>query len=360
MIQLTRPDPDGANVERRELRPVSASLERRQPAPPATAESLRLLVVDDDPSYRAYIAALTRRLGFWVDTAEDGESGLQRLAQGAFDIAVIDYQMPRLTGLETVARIRADEALKTMYAIMLTALEDVDTKLTALDAGFDDFLTKGSSEREIVAKLVAARRVALRQRSMSVAMRDLYGLATRDDLTSVFNRRFFISETERLLAEETIVNLVLLDLDDFKRINDTYGHLAGDEVLRDVGAALQATTRPEDIVARFGGDEFIVAIPHVDIATVERITDRLGHTLEALEWKTGGTFRVGVSAGFASSRLLEKPTLAQLVNAADRDMYKNKWVRKHPDSRPELYEYPAHDRKIFERLFTVANSSGKR
>jgi diguanylate cyclase (GGDEF)-like protein len=238
---------------------------------------------------------------------------------------------------------------------MLTSHEDVDTKLTALDAGFDDFLTKTSSDREIVAKLTAGRRLAARQRTMDIAIRDLYGLATRDDLTGAFNRRFFISEAERMLAEGVVVNVVLLDLDGFKHINDTYGHLAGDQVLRDVATALHAHTRVEDVVARFGGDEFVIAVPHLDIAVLERICERLSRAVAAIEWSAGGaTFHIGVSAGIASSRLLDAPTLVQLMTAADRDMYKNKWFRKHPDVAPELYEYPSSDRDVVERLFHKA------
>jgi diguanylate cyclase (GGDEF)-like protein len=328
---------------------VTVSLDRRQGDPSSTTPPLRLLVVDDEPVYRAYAAALTRRLGFWVDTVADGEAALQRLAHGAYDIAVIDCEMPRLSGMATIARIRADDTLKALYTIMLTGREDVDTKLTALEAGYDDFIPKSSTEREIVAKLVAARRVASRQRNMSVAMRELYGMATRDDLTAVFNRRFFISESERLLAEGAVVNVVLLDLDGFKAVNDTHGHVAGDDVLRDVGTALLRSTRPDDVVARFGGDEFVVAIPHVDIPAVERIAARLTQAVLALEWVWGPELRIGMSAGIASSALLEKATLAQLVNVADRDMYKNKWLRKHPDLRPELYQYPDRDRNAVER-----------
>ena len=333
---------------------------RRDDSSAGAEQPLRLLIVDDDPNYRAYAAALTRRLGFWAETANDGESALQRLAGGTFDIAIIDLQMPGLSGLETIARIRNDPALSTLFAIMLTGIEDLDTKLTALNAGFDDFLTKGSSERELVAKLVAARRLAARQRTMSVAVRDLYGLATRDDLTGAFNRRIFISETERLLVEGTAVNLVMLDLDDFKSVNDRYGHLAGDNVLRDVATALLSNTRPNDIVARFGGDEFVVAIPNLEIAAIERIAERLGQAVAALDWRADRAFRVSVSVGFASSHLLDKPTLVQLVDAADRDMYKNKWLRKHPDTRPELYEYPAHDRDVVQRLLKIADSTDSR
>ena len=337
---------------------MTASPDRRDGSDTPRAQPLRLLVVDDDPNARAYVAALTRKLGFWVDVAPDGETALQRLAMGNYDMVMIDFEMPHLTGIETIARIRADEALKSIYALMLTGREDMDTKLNALETGFDDFLSKTLSEREIVARLVAARRLAMRQRTMSAAVRDLYGLATRDDLTGLFNRRFFISDVERMLVEGVVVNIVIVDLDGFKQINDRYGHLAGDAVLRDVGTALHANTRVEDIVARFGGDEFIVVIPDVDVATVERIGARLAAAIGALRWEAGQPFAIGASVGFASSRLLEKPTLAQLVNTADRDMYKNKWLRKHPDLRPELYEYPAHERDVKERLF--ASSDAKR
>jgi two-component system cell cycle response regulator len=333
---------------------VTAPLDRRQSTTGVVDDPLRALVVDDDSDYRAYVAALAQRLGFWVDTADDGEAALQRLAHGTFDVAIIDHEMPRLNGIALIARLRADEETKVLYAMMLTAREDTDTKLAAFEAGFDDFLTKASSEREIVAKLVAARRIAARQRVMDTAVRDLYGLATHDDLTGLFNRRFFISETERLLAEGAVLNVVLLDLDDFKAINDTYGHLAGDAVLRDVGFVLQSNTRADDVVARFGGDEFVVAVPELEVALVERITGRLAAAIAALEWGAPA-YRVTASAGFASSRFLERPTLAQLLNAADRDMYKNKWIRKHPDVRAELYEYPAHERNVVERYPDVAS-----
>lgn len=332
--------------------------ERRQIPSSEHLEPLRILLVDDDADYRAYIAALTRRLGFWVDTADDGQAGLDRLRQGTYDMAIIDQDMPRLNGISTVAALRASEATRTLYTVMLTSHDDIETKLAALDAGFDDFLPKKSSEREIVAKLTAGRRLAARQRTMDDAIRDLYGLATRDDLTGAFNRRFFISETERLLAEGVAVSVVLVDLDGFKNINDTFGHLAGDQVLRDVATTLHMQTRAEDVVARFGGDEFVIAVPHSEIEVIEKICNRLSHAIGDMRWSANGqTFSVGVSSGIASSRLLEAPTLLQLMAAADRDMYKNKWLRKHPELRPELYEYPATERNVIERLFAKRSSS---
>jgi two-component system, cell cycle response regulator len=314
---------------------VNALNDRRRNDDIADPQPLRLLVVEDDPGYCAYVAMLTRRLGFAVDTAGDAEGALDAVAGGAYDVLLIDYQMPRMSGIDLIARLRAGDATKGLYAIMLTGHEDQATKLTALDAGFDDFVTKSTAEVEIVAKLSAARRVAARQRTMNVTIRELYGLATRDELTGLFNRRFFTADVERMLAKRTLVGIILFDVDDFKQVNDTCGHLAGDRVLRDVGALFHRNTRPDDVVARFGGDEFVMAVPRLRAAGLEKIARRLSRDVGALRWDhKDASFGVQVSTGIASSHLLVQPSLASLLDAADRDLLRNKWDRKHPEGRP--------------------------
>ena len=329
---------------------VTPVLERRAPAPPphGAEPPLRVLVVEDDPDYRAWIVALTRRLGCSVDAARDGAVALENLERNTYDIAVIDQDMPRMTGVELIGHIRAAENTSTLYTLMLTARDDMDAKLHALGAGFDDFLGKASAEAEIVAKLGVARRIASRQRNLDATVRELRGLATRDELTGVFNRRVFIAETERMLSRSAALSVVLFDLDDFKQINDTYGHLAGDRVLRDVGAVFHRNTRPEDLIARYGGDEFVMIVADLDVAHIEGLANRLVREVHALQWSAAGSepFTIGMTIGIASSRLLNEPTVAQLLDAADRDLYKNKWIRRHPNERLELYEYPAAERAI--------------
>src|SRR3989442_1617288 len=129
------------------------------------------------------------------------------------------------------------------------------------DAGFpvlralviDDDAAFGRSiaEAHLLEKLAVAQRMMKRQRRLDATIRELYGLATRDELTGVFNRRYFFAEAERLLAEGATLSLVLFDLDGFKKVNDTYGHLTGDRILRDVGALFLTRTRHEDIIARY-------------------------------------------------------------------------------------------------------------
>ena len=307
------------------LRVLNQDLDRRRATDAGDPELLRLLVVEDDPDYCAWLVAVTRRMGFAVDSAPDGQAALELLAEQPFEIAVVDQEMPRLTGIEVIASIRAQERTKTLYAIMLTGRAEMETKLRALGAGFDDFLSKASPEAEIAAKLVVARRIASRQRALHTTVRELYGLATRDELTGVFNRRFFVAEAERLLTAQCIVNVVLFDLDAFKHVNDTYGHLAGDRVLRDIGSLFDHGTRAEDLIARYGGDEFVLCVPHLELDDLQRMVDRLTGQVRALQWSTGEeTFTIGVTTGCASSRQMDQPTLAQLLAAADRDLYKNK------------------------------------
>ncbi len=321
---------------------MDQSPDRRRARPDVAAEGdLRLLVVEDDPSYRAFIAALTRRLGFRTDTATDGAAALDELKREHYDVAIIDQQMPRMTGVELIASVRGDRALKSLYAMMLTAHDDVETKLEALNVGFDDFVPKSSSELEIAAKLVAARRIAARQRTLDTTIRELYGLATRDELTGVFNRRFLLSEGERLLSIGKALSLILFDLDGFKNINDTFGHLAGDRVLHDIGALYDRNTRPQDLIARYGGDEFVMVIADLDAPDVERIAQRLSMEVQALRWIAGAeSFSITVTTGLASSPNLPKPSMTQLLNAADSDLYKNKSLRNHPDGSLVGYAPP--------------------
>lgn len=315
-------------------------LRRRSDLETADAGALRALVCDDDDAYLAYVAALVRRHGFEVTKCSDGAGALDVLRTRTFDLLIVDCEMPRMDGLTLIGQVRDLPEHLDLYSIMLTGRTDVETKLSALRLGYDDFLIKSDSELEIAAKLTAARRLITRQRRLDASVRELYGLATRDELTGLFNRRFLFAEIERLLREGEIVNLVLFDLDDFKRINDTFGHLAGDRILRDLGSLFLRRTRHEDLIARFGGDEFVMLINEASAEEVEGIAQRITTDLAAAQWVFNGEMLgIGVSTGFACSPLLESPTLSRLLAASDRDLYKNKWIRKHPDLDPHLYEY---------------------
>jgi diguanylate cyclase (GGDEF)-like protein len=316
-------------------------LRRRTDLEPNESPALRALVVDDDDNYRFFLSTLVSRYGFTVTGVMDGHYALSAIADApVFDLLIVDCEMPRLSGLELITAIRAEDRYSDVFAMMITARHDVQTKLSALRLGYDDFMTKSDSEVEIGAKLSVARRLISRQRRLDNAVRELYGLATRDELTGLYNRRHFFTEAERMLTEGRNVNLVMFDLNDFKGINDTFGHQAGDRVLRDMGAMFMSHTRRDDIVARYGGDEFIMLVTDLGPADVAGLAARITGELSSNQWTfEASTFAVTVSAGIACSSLLERPTISQLLNIGDRDLYKNKWLLKHPGRDPALYEY---------------------
>jgi two-component system chemotaxis response regulator CheY len=301
---------------------------------------VRVLLVDDDEHFRAWLSRLMRRLGFSVETATDGEHALEVLDQSPFDLVISDYEMPRMNGLELIRVIRATPVLAHQYAVMLTSHEELDAKISALTIGFDDFLTKSCTEVEVVAKVVAARRMVARNRLLSNAASQWKVLASRDELTGVAMRRTLTTEAERCLNEGRTVGLALIDLDNFKPINDSFGHLTGDRILRDVGALFLNRTRGKELIARFGGDEFVLLVIDLPIEDVIGASDRLIAEIESMQWTFGETIvTIKATAGIAHGGLLTNPTFEQILEAADRDLYAKKWLKKHPPDRPELYEY---------------------
>lgn len=314
---------------------MSTPLRRRTDLDSSALPPLRALIAEDDENYAAYLGVLLRRFGFEVTTTGNGTAALAAAKETSFDVAVIDCEMPGMSGLELIEALRANQRCADMYALMVTAHTDLETKVAALRLGYDDFITKANTgDTEMIAKLGAARRLVQRQRRLDIAVRELYGLATRDELTGLFNRRYFHAEAERMLAEKQNLTLALFDLNAFKTINDTYGHLAGDQILRDVGALFLRSTRADDLIARYGGDEFVLVATHDTVDEILTLATRLCTEIGRLRWTFDGqTVAVGASNGVTSSGLVEAPTLAQLIAACDRDLYKNK--RGSGGQRPE-------------------------
>jgi two-component system, cell cycle response regulator len=321
---------------------MTAPVRRRHDSDhPIEAMSAHVLVVDDDENFRAWLSLLMRRLGFSVASAGDGEEALVRMHESAFDLLVCDLEMPRMNGLEVIRVVRSTPALSNQYAVMLTSHENVQTKVASLEAGYDDFLAKSCTEVEVVAKVIAAKRMLARQRLMSVAMREWQTLATRDELTGVATRRTFFQCAERYLGEGRLIGVAIIDLDGFKPINDTYGHLTGDRILRDIGSLFLNRTRADDLISRFGGDEFLLLVVDQPLHDLTGAAERLTSEVSSLQWTCDTTtILVSATSGIAHSSLLPRATIEQLLEAADRDLYAKKWLKKNPGASPHLYEYP--------------------
>ncbi|HUP50553.1 MAG TPA: diguanylate cyclase [Thermoanaerobaculia bacterium] len=318
--------------------PEEALGRRRGDAGPA-APVVRILAVDDDAAYLRFLRLVLARAGFAVELAPSGEEALERLRHPpTIDILVIDLAMPGLDGIETVRKIHKDGPLQELYTILLIASSGTETKLRALESGLDDYLTKTASESEIVAKVrSAARRVEL-ERRLHAANEELQLLALTDELTGIANRRALFRTGEQILAAGRSLSVVLFDLERFKDINDTYGHLAGDRILASVAAALKTYTRYGDIIGRYGGDEFFLLLPDTPPEEARQIAERLMGFLRQLRWTLNDTL-VSVDAQYGVAGSRPGSSLAELLASCDQMLYRGKRhgsAHRRPDQSARL------------------------
>jgi diguanylate cyclase (GGDEF)-like protein len=291
-------------------------------------EPIRVLIVEDDENFCIWLASIARRLGLSVTTAVNGAEALKRLAESHFDLLISDFKMPRMDGLELIAQVRAKPETSGLYAVMLTAHDELSVKVTALTTGYDDFLAKGCTEVEVVAKVAAARRILARQRALDADAREWRDIANHDELTGVATRRFFFETAHRHLGEQKRIAVVLFDVDHFKSINDTYGHLTGDRVLKDIGALFLRRTRSDDVIARYGGDEFVLLVHNLTVDETHAVAERLLTELMQLQWGVAeGTIHLHLTMGLACSALHPEATIEELLEIADRDLYARKAAR---------------------------------
>jgi two-component system cell cycle response regulator len=290
-----------------------------------------VLIVEDDENFRVWLASIVRKLGLFAATAADGVEALVELRAGGFDLLIADFEMPRKDGLQLIADVRSEPEIRDVYALMLTAHDQLSVKVTALTLGYDDFLAKGCTEVEVTAKVAAARRILARQRVLDADAREWRDIANHDELTRVATRRFFFEQAGRHLAAGETIAFVLFDIDDFKMINDRFGHLMGDLVLKDIGALFLGHTRSDDVIARYGGDEFVLLALNQTVEETAAVAERLAAELSQLQWRAGeSALKIGVTIGIACSALLPHANVEQLLAAADHDLYAKKSRKKHP------------------------------
>ena len=254
---------------------------------------MKILIADDSVVSRHLLEATLRRWGYEVVGAGDGAEAW-RLLQGedAPAIAILDWMMPEMTGLDLCRLIRQTAREPYTYILLLTSRSQREDLIEGMEAGADDYITKPFDEHELKVRLRAGTRIIELQMELLRAREALREQATRDSLTRLWNRSSILEVLQRELSrsqrERCPLGVVIVDLDNFKSINDTYGHVVGDAVLVEAGRRMQGDMREYDSIGRYGGEEFLVTLPGCDerntVTQAKRMCSHLaGKPISALE-----------------------------------------------------------------------------
>ena len=287
----------------------------------APASRPKILVVDDQ-AINIQVLYQVFCKDHQVFMATNGKQALALCAAQQPDLVLLDIMMPEMDGLEVCRRIKADPLTREIPVIFVTASTDEESEAQGLDAGAVDFISKPVNPRIVRARV--ATHITLKKQSDL-----LRSLAYLDGLTGVNNRRFFdeqlAKEWARAVRTSTGISVLMIDVDFFKRYNDTYGHQEGDDCLRSVARAIKSSmARPSDQMARYGGEEFVCLLPDTDLSGALLVAEKIRKSIEALQLPHAAseTSRfVTVSVGVCSQAAPASSTAAALILQADAQLY---------------------------------------
>jgi two-component system, cell cycle response regulator len=288
-----------------------------------------ILLAEDSPIYRRLIGTHLAEWGLEFVCAEDGKEAWKCLGKpDAPRLALLDWVLPDIDGIEICRRLRSRAAdIPYTYVIVLTAKGRKQEMLEAMEAGADDFLAKPFDLPELKARILVGKRIVELQQKLVSANNALHFAACHDFLTGIWNRAeilgFLRRELARARRDGTPVGIVLADVDHFKKVNDAFGHEAGDFVLKEIARRLASSLREYDGVGRYGGEEFLLVIPGCDLATTVRRANQVKELVSSQPIHTPtGVIDITLSMGVTDAK--SSGNLEELVSHADLALYQAK------------------------------------
>jgi len=288
-----------------------------------------VLIAEDDPLFRRILERWFQQWDYRVTAVENGLDAWEVLQRDdAPQLAILDWMMPGMDGIELCRRIRSRDQSPYRYVLLLTAKDDKQDVIAGLEAGADDYLTKPFDVDELRARVRAGKRILDLQAALIHAQDDLQSAALHDSLTGLWNRGAILDLLRREVCRRQrtgdALGVMMVDIDYFKKINDTHGHLIGDAVLQEVTRRLAADVRPYDVVGRYGGEEFLIVFPGCNMPDLVVGAERLRHCIADQPIETSvGQIPVTLSLGLASVEQGENEILGceSFLQRADAALY---------------------------------------
>jgi two-component system, cell cycle response regulator len=321
------------------VRMAGSEAEKEEVRATAAPDRLTVVVVDDDPIELKLLVRHLTALGHDVHTAVNGRQALECVLNLSPQLIITDWRMPEMDGMALCRALRQTKVGRQLYILMLTGSEEDDSQIEAFDAGADDYIVKPFRPKILAARVRACARVYRLQQEiereqdelqrcmseLGVANSKLQHAALTDPLTGIYNRRYAMERLDQEWAAATRsgnpLSCLVIDIDFFKRVNDSYGHDVGDLVLKETAATIRAGLRLSDVICRIGGEEFVVFGPAMDRETARVCAERLRAQVQSTKIEAPcATIRVTLSIGVAErSASMDGP--ADLLKAADQAVY---------------------------------------
>lgn len=290
---------------------------------------MKILIADDDAVTRRLLTVSLERWHYETEVVEDGMAAWEALnGESPPPIALLDWNMPGIDGTEICRRLRHGKRSRYTYVILITSKSRREEVQSGLEAGADGCVLKPFDLTDLRARLESGRRIAEFQDELLAARDALHEQASRDALTGMWNRRAILDILEREIVraarQSYPLSFIMADIDHFKGVNDRYGHLAGDAVLREAARRLQSVVRPYDAVGRFGGEEFSIVVPGCEKSPALNVAARLGAAVSSMPVATSdGNISVTLSLGVTT---VKGPKMDPdwLLRSADAALYRAK------------------------------------
>jgi two-component system cell cycle response regulator len=298
--------------------------------PANEGRSVRVLAAEDNPIFQSMLRSMLTKWGYDPVIARDGAEAWRALdAEDAPRLAILDWMMPGMDGVEICRRVRAAAREPYIYILLLTARTESQDLVEGMEAGADDYLTKPFIAHELRVRLRAGQRILDLQSELMATREALRVQATHDSLTGLPNRGAILdilqTELSRASRESRPLAVVMADIDRFKQINDTRGHQAGDEVLREAASRMKSIMRNYDAVGRYGGEEFLVVLPGCDVDGAFSQAERLREIIGTAPFRAQGhTLGVTCSFGLSWRESASPGDADMLIREADIALYRAK------------------------------------